>query len=90
MCVCGVCVCVGVGVREGWALYIYVLAVGLQLICPCSYIHYFPLGEFDFSILTELLCSLLYHWVRIHDQMSLNNDVGPGNGLVLSIPQTIP
>ena len=32
MCVCGVCVLVW-GVREGWALYIYVLAVGLQLIC---------------------------------------------------------
>ena len=88
MCVCDVCVCVGVGMREGWALYINVL--GLQLICTCSYIYYFPLGEFDFSILTEFLCSLLYHWVRIHDQMSLNNDVGPGNGLVLSIPQAIP
>ena len=51
---------------------------------------------FDFSILIEFLCNLLYHWVTIHDQnnqndqMSLNSDVGTGNGLVLNIQQTIP
>ena len=51
---------------------------------------------FDFSILIEFLCNLLYHWVTIYDQnnqndqMSLNSDVGPGNGLVLNIQQIIP
>ena len=49
-----------------------------------------------FFILIEFLCNLPYHLVTtIHDQnnqndqMSLNSDVGPGNGLVLNIEQTI-
>ena len=59
--------------------------------CPYFYINYFFfLGEFDFSILIEFLCSLLYYWVNIHDQISLNSDVCPGNGLVPNVPQRIP
>ena len=50
----------------------------------------FFLGEFDFSILIEFLCILLYYLVNINDQISLNSDVDPGNGLVLNVPQAIP
>ena len=62
----------------------------LEYGCPYFCINYFFLGEFDFSILIELLCSLLYYLVNIHDQISLNSDVDPGNGLVLNAPQAIP
>ena len=59
--------------------------------CPCSYIDYFFLGEFDFFFfLIEFLCSLLLYWVNIYDQMSFNGKGSPGNGLALNVPQTIP